>query len=309
MKFSSKPKLLAVVGPTGSGKSELALFLAENLSGEIVNFDSLQVYQELNIGTAKPSKKDMERIPHHLYDFLKLEEEINAAKFIQLADKVIKEILERNKVPILVGGTGLYLRALEYGLFPLEIPLEIRERVRKRCEENLKEAYEELKKLDPCYAQKISSKDKVRISRALEVIYTTSKPFSSFHDENPFFKKEKRYEILKIGLKLPRKKLYERINNRVIKMIKEGWIEEVKVLLDKGHSPLLKPFKAIGYKHIISYLKGEISLEKAIELIQRDTRHYAKRQITWFKKEPDLIWFSPEEKEKVLLLVKSWLEN
>ncbi|MCS7279510.1 MAG: tRNA (adenosine(37)-N6)-dimethylallyltransferase MiaA [Thermodesulfobacteriaceae bacterium] len=309
MKSSSKPKLLAVVGPTGSGKSELALFLAENLSGEIVNFDSLQVYQELNIGTAKPSKEDMERVPHHLYDFLKLEEEINAAKFIQMADKVIKEIVERDKVPILVGGTGLYLRALEYGLFTLEIPLEIRERVKKRCEENLKEAYEELKKLDPCYAQKISSKDKVRISRALEVIYTTSKPFSSFHDENPFFKKEKRYEILKIGLKLPRKKLYEKINNRVIKMIKDGWIEEVRALLDKGYSPLLKPLKAIGYKHLISYLKGEISLERAISLIQRDTRHYAKRQITWFKKELDLIWFSPEEKEKILLLVKSWLEN
>ncbi len=309
MKNASKPKILAIVGPTGSGKSELALFLAEKLSGEIINFDSVQVYQELNIGTAKPKKEDIEKVPHHLYSFLKLEEELNAAKFVQIADQVIKKVLERKKVPILVGGTGLYLRALEYGLFPLEIPQDIREKVRKKCEENLKAAYEELKKLDPIYAKKISPHDKVRINRALEVIYTTSKPFSSFLEENPFFKKEKRYELLKIGLHLPRKVLYEKINKRVLKMIKEGWIEEVKNLLNKGYSPTLKPFKAIGYKHIISYLKAEISLEKAIELIQRDTRRYAKRQITWFKKEPDIIWFSPEEKEKILVFVESWLKN
>ncbi len=303
-----KEKILAIVGPTGVGKSELAIYLAENLKGEIINFDSIQFYKELNIGTAKPSKEDMEKVPHHLYDFLDLEEEFNAAKFIELADKTIDEILEKEHLPILVGGTGLYLRALEYGLFPVEIPENIREKVRKEAEKDLNKLYEELKNLDPEYAAKISPKDKVRITRALEVIYTTSKPFSQFHKEHPFFG-EKRYNILKIGLNVSRKKLYERINQRVLRMIEAGWIEEVKRLLEKGYNPELKPFKAIGYKYIVQHLKGELSVEKTIELIQRDTRRYAKRQLTWFKREPDIYWFRPEEQEKVLEFVKSYLKH
>ena len=299
-------KIIAIVGPTGVGKSELAIFLGEKLSGEIINFDSLQFYKELNIGTAKPGEEERKRIPHHLYDLLELNEEFNAAKFVEIADNLIKEIWERGKIPILVGGTGLYLRAFEYGLFPIEVPKEIRENLRKRVDQDLSSLYEELKRLDPEYAQKISPKDKVRITRALEVIYTTGKPISYFHKENPFFVK-KRYNIIKIGLNLPRKELYKKINLRVIKMIEKGWIEEVKNLLEKGYSIELKPFKAIGYKYIIYYLQGRLSLEKAIELIQRDTRHYAKRQLTWFKKEPDVYWFSPDEKEKILNFLKEKL--
>ncbi len=306
--MKNSEKILAIVGPTGVGKSDLGVYLAERLSGEIINFDSIQFYKELNIGTAKPDEEERKKVPHHLYDLLELDQEFNAAEFIKIADKVIKEIWKRKKLPILVGGTGLYLRALEYGLFPLEIPKEIREKIRKRAEENLETLYEELKKLDPEYAKKISPRDKVRITRALEVIYTTSKPFSAFHKENPFFK-NKRYNILKIGLNLPRKKLYEKINQRVIKMIEKGWIEEVKNLLNKGYSPDLRPFKAIGYKYIIQYIKGNLSLEKAIYLIQRDTRHYAKRQLTWFKKEKDIHWFNPEQKEEILEFVKNWLKE
>jgi len=299
-------KIIAIVGPTGVGKSELAIFLGEKLSGEIINFDSLQFYKELNIGTAKPGEEERKRIPHHLYDLLELNEEFNAAKFVEIADNLIKEIWERGKIPILVGGTGLYLRAFEYGLFPIEVPKEIRENLRKRVDQDLSSLYEELKRLDPEYAQKISPKDKVRITRALEVIYTTGKPISYFHKENPFFVK-KRYNIIKIGLNLPRKELYKKINLRVIKMIEKGWIEEVKNLLEKGYSIELKPFKAIGYKYIIYYLQGRLSLEKAIELIQRDTRHYAKRQLTWFKKDPDVYWFSSDEKEKILNFLKEKL--
>ena len=298
-----KEPLLAICGPTGVGKSELAIFLAQHLKGEIINFDSIQFYKELNIGTAKPTKEEREKVPHHLYDLLELSDEFNAAKFIEIADKTIDEVLEKGGLPILVGGTGLYLRALEYGLFPVEIPEEIRKKVRLEAEKDLKGLYEKLKKLDPEYASKVSARDKVRITRALEVIYTTGKPFSQFHKEHPFFG-EKRYNILKIGLNLPRKKLYEKINQRVIKMIEAGWIEEVKALLEKGYSPELKPFKAIGYKYIIQYLKERLSLEKAIKLIQRDTRRYAKRQLTWFKRERDIYWFSPEEKEKILEFVK-----
>jgi tRNA dimethylallyltransferase len=299
-------KVIAIVGPTGVGKSELAVFLGEKLNGEIVNFDSLQFYKELNIGTAKPGEEERKRVPHHLYDLLELDEEFNAAKFVEIADNLIKEIWERGKIPILVGGTGLYLRAFEYGLFSIEVPKEIRGTLRKRADQDLSSLYEELKRLDPEYAQKISPKDKVRITRALEVIYASGKPISYFHKENPFFEK-KRYNLIKIGLILPRKELYEKINLRVIKMIEKGWIEEVKNLLEKGYSPKLKPFKAIGYKYIIQYLQGKISLEKAIELIQRDTRRYAKRQLTWFKKEPDIYWFNPDEKERILNFLKEKL--
>ncbi|PMP97245.1 MAG: tRNA (adenosine(37)-N6)-dimethylallyltransferase MiaA [Thermodesulfobacterium geofontis] len=299
-------KVIAIVGPTGVGKSEVAIFLGERLKGEIINFDSLQFYKELNIGTAKPEEEERKRVPHHLYDLLELDEEFNAAKFVELADNLIKEIWERGKIPILVGGTGLYLRALEYGLFPIKIPKELREKIRKSAERDLTGLYEELKKLDPEYAQKISPRDKVRITRALEVIYTSGKPFSEFHKKNPFSGK-KRYDIIKIGLNLPRNELYQKINFRVLKMIEKGWIEEVKKLLEKGYSPDLKPFKAIGYKYIIEYLQGKIPLKRAIELIQRDTRRYAKRQLTWFKKEPDIYWFSPEEKENILDFLKNKL--
>jgi tRNA dimethylallyltransferase len=299
-------KIIAIVGPTGVGKSELAVFLGEKLNGEIINFDSLQFYKELNIGTAKPGEEERKRVPHHLYDLLELDEEFNAAKFVEIADNLIKEIWERGKIPILVGGTGLYLRAFEYGLFSIEVPKEIRGTLRKRADQDLSSLYEELKRLDPEYAQKISPKDKVRITRALEVIYASGKPISYFHKENPFFGK-KRYNLIKIGLILPRKELYEKINLRVIKMIEKGWIEEVKKLLEKGYSPELKTFKAIGYKYIIQYLQGKLSLEKAIELIQRDTRRYAKRQLTWFKKEPDIYWFNPDEKERILNFLKEKL--
>ncbi len=299
-------KVVAIVGPTGVGKSELAVFLGEKLNGEIINFDSIQFYKELNIGTAKPEEEERKKVPHHLYDLLELDEEFNAAKFVEIADKLIEEIWRRGKLPILVGGTGLYLRALEYGLFPIEIPKQIRERVRSEAEKDLSSLYERLKSLDPEYAKKISPRDRVRITRALEVIYISGRPFSEFHKENPFFGK-KRYNIIKIGLNLPRKKLYKKINLRVIKMIEKGWIDEVKALLEKGYSPSLKPFKAIGYKYIIQHLQGKISLDKAIRFIQRDTRHYAKRQLTWFKKETDIYWFSPEEKEKILNFLKEKL--
>jgi len=303
-----KPKIVAICGPTGVGKTELGVFLAEALDGEVVNYDSVQIYRELNIGTAKPTEEEKKGIPHHLYDVISIKEEFNAAKFVELADKVVAEIGKKGRIPILVGGTGLYLRAFEYGLFKVEVDPEVREKLRKQANSDLQSLYEELKAKDPDYAQKISPNDRVRIVRALEVILSTGKKFSYFHEKNRFFTK-KRYSIIKVGLLLDRKELYSRINKRVLKMIEKGWIEEVKKLLEAGYPPDLKAFNAIGYRHIINYLKGELSLERAIELIQRDTRRYAKRQITWFKKEPDITWFKPWEKEEVLEFVKSRIKN
>jgi len=302
-------KVIVLCGPTATGKSELAVELALRFNGEVINFDSQQFYQGLNIGTAKPTEEEKRGVPHHLYSILSPDEEMNAGKFLELVDPVVEDVWGRGKVPILVGGTGLYLRAFEYGLFEVIVPKEIRERVRAMVRENLAFAYEELKRLDPEYAKKVSPKDFVRISRALEVCLATGKPFSEFHKSHSFASAKPRYSILKIGLNLEREELYNKINKRVLEMINRGWVDEVKRLLDMGYSPSAKAFKAIGYRYIISYLKGEMSLDTAIKLIQRDTRRYAKRQITWFKKEKNIHWFRPEEREKIFALVESFLKD
>jgi tRNA dimethylallyltransferase len=302
-------KVIALCGPTATGKSELAVELALRFNGEVINFDSQQFYQGLDIGTAKPTDEEKKGVPHHLYSILSPDEEMNAGKFLKLVDPVVEDVWKRGKVPILVGGTGLYLRAFEYGLFEVIVPKEIREKVRAMVRENLALAYEELKRLDPEYAKKVSPKDFVRISRALEVCLTTGKPFSEFHKSHSFALAKPRYSILKIGLILEREELYNKINKRALEMINRGWVDEIKKLLDMGCSPSAKAFKAIGYRHIISYLKGEISLDTAIKLIQRDTRRYAKRQTTWFKKEKNIHWFRPEEREKIFALVESFLKD
>ena len=302
-------KVLAICGPTATGKSELAVKLALRFNGEVINFDSQQFYKGLDIGTAKPKEEEKRGVPHHLYSILLPDEEMNAGKFIKLADSVVEDVWRRGKIPILVGGTGLYLRAFEYGLFEVEIPKEVRERVRALVKEDLFRAYEELKRLDPEYAKKISSKDFIRVSRALEVWLATGKPFSEFHSKHSFAKAEPRYPILKIGLILEREELYNKIDKRVLEMVERGWVEEVKALLAQGYQPSAKAFKAIGYRHIIFYLKGEIPLDTTIKLIQIDTRRYAKRQITWFKKEKNIHWFHPKEEEKIFALVESFLSD
>lgn len=304
--FEKEIPLIAVVGPTGVGKTEVAVFLAEKLKGEVINFDSVQVYKHLNIGAAKPSPEELARAPHHLLGILELDEEFNAARFVELADRVIADLAKRGKQPILAGGTGLYLRALLHGLFEVGEVGAIREKLRERLEkEGLASLYEELKRVDPFYAQKISPRDRVRILRALEVYYATGKTFSSLAKEHAFARK--RYPCLKIGLTLPRKELYQRLNARVDKMLEAGLLEEVKEILAKGYSPALKPLRSIGYRHMIAYLEGALSFEEAVRLMKRDTRHYAKRQLSWFRKEKDIYWFHPEEKEKILKLAQEYL--
>ena len=307
-KFENPIPLIAVVGPTGVGKTEVAVFLAEHLGGEVINFDSVQVYKHLQIGAAKPSPEELARAPHHLLGILELEEEFNAARFVELADQAIRELHRRGKQPILAGGTGLYLRALLHGLFEVGEVGEIREKLKKRLEEEgLFPLYQELRRIDPEAAEKISPRDRVRILRALEVYYATGKTFSALAREHAF--KKRRYPCLKIGLTLPRAELYARLNARVDKMLEAGFLEEVKGLLARGYSPELKPLRSIGYRHLIAYLKGEVPFEEAVRLMKRDTRRYAKRQLSWFKREEDVHWFRPEEKEKILALSRKFLEE
>ncbi|OAG27750.1 tRNA (adenosine(37)-N6)-dimethylallyltransferase MiaA [Thermodesulfatator autotrophicus] len=307
-KFEHNIPLIAVVGPTGVGKTEVGIFLAENLDGEIINFDSVQVYQLLNIGAAKPSPEELARVPHHLLGFLPLDKEFNAAQFVELADQAIKKLHREKKLPILVGGTGLYLKALLHGLFEVGDTSQARKELKARLKkEGLSSLYEELKRIDPAYARKISPKDWVRILRALEVYYTTGKPFSELAREHAFARR--RYPCLKIGLTLPREELYRRLDQRADKMLAAGLLDEVRKILAMGYSPELKPLKSIGYRHMIAYLKGKLSFEEAVRLMKRDTRRYAKRQLTWFKRDHGVKWFHPNEKEKILVTAKKFLDS
>ncbi|HEY3277843.1 MAG TPA: tRNA (adenosine(37)-N6)-dimethylallyltransferase MiaA [Syntrophorhabdaceae bacterium] len=307
--LSNKTKILAVVGPTCTGKSALALTLAAQFDAEIINADSMQVYRHFTIGTAKPDTVVLGAIPHHLIDIAEAEEDFNAALFVEKADRAISEITARGKLPILVGGTGLYLRALTYGLFKAPSDTAIREELRDEYDRDPLGFYERLKEIDYAYAMRISFKDRVRAVRAMEVFRLTGSPMSELEKEHGF--REARYDMLKIGLTGEREELYRRINGRVEEMLERGWVEEVKGLIAMGYDEAAKPFGSIGYREILLYIKGEIPYEVMVEDIKKHTRHYAKRQVTWFSKEKEVNWFSyPRQtraiEEKIKEFLGSW---
>lgn len=294
-----RPPLVIIAGPTAVGKTSLSIRLAKKFGAEIINADSRQIYKKLDIGTAKPTKEEQSEVPHHLVDLINPDEHFNAARFAELARSKIVEINQRGKRVFVVGGTGLYIKALVHGLFPAP-PSDktTKEQLVKEAEiYGLSFLYEKLKKVDPVSAQKIHPNDKQRIVRALEVYYLTGEPISKLQEQHRF--ETRQYETLKIALYRPREELYDRINRRVLQMIDQGLLEEVKSLLLEGYSPELNSMTSIGYQHIARYLKGEISLERAIELLQRDTRRYAKRQITWFKGDKEYIWLRPDEYDEI----------
>ena len=286
---------MALVGPTATGKSSLALKLARRFRGEIINADSVQVYRRMDIGTAKPSAEDRQLVPHHLVDILDLDEVYSAAIFRQEADKIIWRLHERNTPIFVVGGTGLYLKALTRGLFrgPAANP-ELRSALRKKAEREGSEIlHDELRELDPEAAARIHPHDQIRIIRALEVYSLNRKPISLLQREHGF--REAPYDVLKIGLGCEREDLFRRIEDRVDSMIERGWVEEVRSFLNQGYGPGLKSTQSLGYRHILSHLCGGLPLRETIFLIKRDTRRYAKRQITWFKADPEIFWFPANE--------------
>jgi tRNA dimethylallyltransferase len=284
--------LVAVVGPTASGKSALGVWLAERLSGEVVACDSTQLYRGFDIGTAKPSLSERRGIPHHLIDVLGPREEATAGGYRQLALAVLHELRERRKLPIFTVGTGLYLRALLEGL--AEVPQrseELRARLRASAEDHQPgHLHKVLKRLDPETASKIAPADEQKIIRAVEVCLLARKPISELHREGrvPL----EGWRPLKIGLNPPREKLVERIHSRTDAMLDGGWLEEVKSLLASGTSEEAKPFDFIGYRELREVLQKKISLAEAREAIQQATRRYAKRQLTWFRREQSVCWFS-----------------
>lgn len=287
--------LIVVVGPTAVGKSELSIELALKLNGEIISADSVQLYKYFNIGTAKLTKEEQKGVPHHLLDVLEPDEEFSVAQFQMLARNKINEIIERGKLPFLVGGTGLYIQAV---IDPYEFPeirgfQELREKYKKLKEKgNNDKLLEELKRVDPVTAERLHPNDSKRIIRALEVYYLTGRPISLYQKKQ--FKSL--YDLVMIGLTRNRSELYRRIEERVDKMYSTGLVNEVKSLLKKGYRSDLKPFQSLGYKQVVSFLKGDIDLEAAISQTKKATKNYAKRQLTWFRRDPRIHWFVLNEK-------------
>jgi len=283
------PKLIALAGPTGSGKSALAVEAAVVLGGEIVNCDSMQLYRKLNIGTAKPTDRQRSVVPHHLYDLMEPDEVYSAGRYMQEARETCRQIAGRGNLPVVVGGTGLYLRALLEGVFEGPGRTEELRRRLHRIADRRGSAYlhKLLLKRDPEAAARIQPADRIRLVRALEVFFSTGAPISRLQ---PARQPLEEFRIVKIGLNLPRSDLYARINRRVEEMFQSGLIDEVESLLRQGYSPDLKAFEALGYRAVVRFLKGEITLEEAVESTKRDTRRYAKRQMTWFRREEDMHW-------------------
>jgi tRNA dimethylallyltransferase len=289
-----KPKLVIILGPTGVGKSEVGIDVALRIGGEIVNADSQLVYRYMDIGTAKPPASAREKARHHLIDVIDPDGEFNAALYRQTALTAIAEISARGKKPIVCGGTGLYLRALTQGLFvgPGKNP-EVRKQLEGEAEtRGLDALYERLREVDPEATRWIHPNDRYRIVRALEVFEITGKGISCWQKEHGF--PESTFEVLKIGLNRERRELYDLINHRCDDMIARGLVEEVKGLMGKGYRLDLPALQSVGYKQIGLYLRGELTLEDAVTLIKRDTRHLAKRQLTWFRAEKEIRWFHPE---------------
>jgi len=299
-----RPKLIIIAGPTASGKTTLAVEMALKFNGEIINADSMQVYRYMDIGTAKPSISERKGIIHHLIDVADPDYEFNASKYRELTIPVIREIIGRMKRCFIVGGTGLYIKTLLGGLMecPPSDPVLRGELINECKEKGSPFLHERLKMLDHESAHRIHPNDKTRIIRSLEIITLTGRPCSSIKMGHSF--SEKSFRTLKICINMDRECLYDRINNRSDQMIDAGLIDETETLLERGYSPELRSMKSLGYRHVISYLKKEWKLENMISNLKQDTRRYAKRQLTWFRADPEMVWVEPDDmgfiKSKIL---------
>ena len=295
-----KPKVIVICGPTASGKTALSIELAKKINGEIISSDSMQIYKDMDIGTAKPSQEEMQGIPHHLIGFVEPNRRYSVAEFKKDAESAIETILAKGKTPIVVGGTGLYVDSLIYGIEYQDIELD--EEYRKELEgraanEGLEQLYEEAKKIDPQAMEKISPNDKKRIIRVLEIYKATGK--NKTEQEIESRKNGVKYDYKVFAINWERESLYERINKRVDIMIEQGLIQEVEELLKK-YDEFPTAMQGLGYKEVVEYLQGETTREEMIEKIKMETRRYAKRQITWFKKNKQTIWIGPKDLQKIL---------
>ncbi len=290
-----KEKVIVICGPTASGKTALSIELAKKIDGEVVSCDSMQIYKDMDIGTAKPTKEEMQGIKHYLIDFVSPDERYSVADYKKDAKKAIKEILEKGKTPIVVGGTGLYIDSLIYEIEYQDIKFDetYRKALEEQAEKNgLDMLYEKAKKIDPKAIEKISRNDKKRILRILEIYHATGK--NKTEQEKESRKKEVEYDYKVYALDWDREKLYERINKRVDIMIEQGLVEEVRKIYKK-YEKFPTAMQGLGYKEVVEYIEGNTTKEEMIEKIKQETRRYAKRQLTWFRKNKQTIWLNAQD--------------
>lgn len=298
-------KIIVIVGPTAVGKTYVSVELAKRLNTEIISADSMQIYKEMDIGTAKISNDEMQGISHHMIDIVNPNENYSVSEFEEDAEKEIDRLLNNNHIPIIVGGSGLYVNSLIYDLDfgKAKSSEKLRDYYNYYHKEHGEDAlYEKLIKIDPASAEKIHKKNIKRVIRALEVYDITGVKFSELNTD--IRKPSDKYECILVGLSMDRKILYDRINQRVDKMISEGLIKEVKDLLNKGYNKNLISMKAIGYKEIIEYLEGNVSLDEAVSILKQNTRRFAKRQYTWFLRDENVKWFDVDDIKNIDLTVE-----
>lgn len=305
-----RPRVVMVVGPTGVGKSKWAIEWAEQLGGEIIGADSMQVYRYMDIGTAKPTAEDRRRVPHHLIDLVTPDQPFHAALYRTLGRKKIDQLVLEGKHVLVVGGTGLYIKILTQGIFYCpKIDPHFREDLKKEAEAKGPEVlYERLRRVDPSTASQLHPHDLFRIIRALEVFDSTGVPISFYREQHRFG--EQPYHTLKIGLQMGREKLYHQIDLRVDRMLEQGLLQEVEGLMGMGYGPQLKPMQSLGYKQMVQFLLKKVRWDEAIRQIKRDTRHYAKRQLTWFKSDPEVQWWDEtKDFKKIFSEIKSFFSG
>ena len=300
-----KNQVIVICGPTASGKTRLGIELAKKIDGEIVSCDSMQIYKDMTIGTAKPTEEERSEAVHHLVDFVLPSERYSVAEYKKDAENTIEQIIEKNKKPIIVGGTGLYLNSLVYGIdYPnivtdLNYRQELEEKVNK---EGLESLYKEATKIDSKAIEKISPNDKKRILRILEIYHSTGKTKSEIEADSR--KNGPKFDYKIFVLNMDREKLYDRINRRVDLMIENGLIEEVKTLLEK-YKEFPTAMQGLGYKEVVEYLENKTTKDEMIDKIKQETRRYAKRQITWFKSYKDAIWLDASNNDNVSIILEN----
>lgn len=304
-----KPKIIIICGPTAIGKTTVAIDLAQDFEGQIIGADSMQVYKYMDIGTAKPTAEEQGRVLHHMIDIVEPDEPFDAAQYAEWARAKIIALDQQKITPFVVGGTGLYIKALVYGLFDDKVSdPKVRARLKAEAEtRGIEYLYERLSRMDPATAARLHPNDSYRILRALEVVATTGQAISVHHQKHGFL--EQPFEILKIGLNIDRTLLYERINRRVDAMIAAGFLQEVKDLLARGYSADLKSMQSIGYRHMVDFIDGRFSWAECVRTLKRDHRRYAKRQLTWFGADPEIIWKEPGQVQEIQLLIEDFQSN
>lgn len=309
MTDAERPQSLVVIcGPTAGGKTALALHLAEHFGVEIVSADSRQVYRGMDVGTAKASVEERAKVPHHLIDVVNPDEDFTASDFVLQGRAALHDIADRSLLPLVVGGTGFYIDALLRGLVdaPGADPALRQELTEWELRHGAGSLHSRLQAVDPVMAARLTPLDQVRIIRALEVYYQSGQRLSDLQSQHASVKSP--YRVLSIGLALQRELLYDRIDQRVDEMMQDGLLKETEMLLEQGYRPDLKALKTIGYQECVNYLAGYASLQDTINLIQRNSRRYAKRQLTWFRKNNEIIWLdSPREFAKVLKLIDHFI--